>query len=144
MISVEQVVARRMDGLGELDLPRREVAVGVFDELIGEDEQAVERRPELVRHVREELGLVLRREGELLGLLLERLARLLDLAVLALDLARSAPPAASPSRSSALVCCSSSCWLWSSCASVCDCFSRSSVRMLASIVLSTMPIDSVS
>jgi hypothetical protein len=39
-----------------------------------------------VRHVGEELGLVLRRERELLGLFLERLARLLDLLVLALDL----------------------------------------------------------
>ena len=48
------------------------------------------------------------------------------------------------SCSSSLVCCSS-CWrLCSSCASDCDCFSRSSVRMLASIVLITMPIDSVS
>ena len=48
------------------------------------------------------------------------------------------------SCSSSLVCCSS-CWrLCSSCASDCDCVSRSSVRMLASIVLITMPIDSVS
>ena len=63
-----------------------EVALGVLRELIREDEQAVERRAQLVRHVREELGLVLRGERELLGLLLERLAGLLDLAVLALDL----------------------------------------------------------
>jgi hypothetical protein len=48
------------------------------------------------------------------------------------------------SCSSSLVCCSS-CWrLWSSCASDCDCVSRSSVRMLASIVLITMPMDSAS
>ena len=40
--------------------------------------------------------------------------------------------------------CSSSCRLCSSWASDCDCLSRSSVRMLASIVLSTMPMDSVS
>jgi hypothetical protein len=55
-------------------------------ELVGEDEQAVERRAQLVRHVRQELRLVLRRQRELLGLFLERLAGLLDLAVLALDL----------------------------------------------------------
>jgi hypothetical protein len=39
-----------------------------------------------VRHVREELGLVLRGERELLGLLLQRLPGLLHLLVLALDL----------------------------------------------------------
>ena len=82
----EQVVARGMDGLRELDLLRVEVALGVARELVGEDEQVVERRPQLVRHVGEELGLVLRGEGELRRLLLERLARLLDLAVLALHL----------------------------------------------------------
>ena len=48
------------------------------------------------------------------------------------------------SCSSWLVCCSS-CWrLCSSSASDCDCVSRSSVREFASIVLITMPIDSVS
>ena len=48
------------------------------------------------------------------------------------------------SCSSLLVVCSS-CWrLCNSLASDCDCSSRSSVRMLASIVLMTMPIDSVS
>jgi hypothetical protein len=39
-----------------------------------------------VRHVREELGLVLAGERQLRGLLLERAARLLDFLVLALDL----------------------------------------------------------
>ena len=63
-----------------------EVALGVLAELVGEDEQAVERRAQLVRHVGEELGLVLGGEGELLGLFLERLAGLLDFLVLAFDL----------------------------------------------------------
>ena len=45
----------------------------------------VERRAQLVRHVGEELGLVLRGERQLGGLLLERAAGLLDLLVLALD-----------------------------------------------------------
>ena len=58
---------------------------GFLRELVGEDEQAVERRPQLVRHVGEELGLVLGGQGQLLGLLLERLAGLLDFLVLALD-----------------------------------------------------------
>jgi hypothetical protein len=48
------------------------------------------------------------------------------------------------SSSSSFVCCSSSCWLCSSRARDWDCRSRSSVRELASIVLSTIPIDSVS
>ena len=60
--------------------------VAVHRELLGEDEQPVQRRAQLVRHVGEELGLVLRGQRELLGLLLECLAGLLDLAVLALHL----------------------------------------------------------
>ena len=64
----------------------RQVPLGVLRELVGEDEQAVERRPQLVRHVGEELRLVLGGQRELLGLLLERLPRLLDLLVLPLDL----------------------------------------------------------
>jgi len=71
--------------LSELNLLAAQVTVGVLAELVGEDQQAVERRAQLVRHVGEELRLVLRGERELLGLLLERLARLLDLLVLALD-----------------------------------------------------------
>ena len=64
---------------------RREVAVGVVGELLAENEDAVERRAQLVRHVGEELGLVLGGEGELLGLLFQRAAGLLDLLVLAFD-----------------------------------------------------------
>ena len=63
-----------------------QVAVGVLAQLVGQDQQAVERRAQLVRHVRQELGLVLGGQRELLGLFLERLARLLDFLVLALDL----------------------------------------------------------
>ena len=60
--------------------------LGVVLQLAGEDQQAVERRAQLVRHVREELGLVLRGDGELLGLLLDESLGELDLLVLALDL----------------------------------------------------------
>ena len=42
-----------------------QVAVGVARELVGQDQQVVERRAQLVRHVRQELGLVLRGEREL-------------------------------------------------------------------------------
>ena len=55
-------------------------------ELLAEDQDGVERRAQLVRHVGEELRLVLRGEREFGGLFLERAARLLDLLVLALHL----------------------------------------------------------
>ncbi len=83
---VQQVGAGRVDVAGELDLLGREVAGGVFGELLAEDEDGIERRAQLVRHVRQELGLVLRGERQLGGLFLERAAGLLDLGVLALDL----------------------------------------------------------
>ena len=76
-----------MDGLGELDLLRREVALGVVGEQLGQDQQRVERRTQLVRHVGEELALVAHRHGQLLGALLQDLPRLLDLGVLHLDVA---------------------------------------------------------
>ena len=74
-----------MDRLGELGLLGGQVAVGVLRELVGKDQQAVERRAQLVRHVGQELGLVLGRERELLGLFFERLPGLLDFLVLAFD-----------------------------------------------------------
>ena len=58
---------------------------GLLRQLVGQDQQAVERRAQLVRHVGQELGLVLRGERELLGLFFQRLAGLLDFLVLALD-----------------------------------------------------------
>ena len=54
--------------------------LAVLGELLREDQQAVQRRPQLVRHVREELRLVLRGEGELFGLLFEGSARFFELA----------------------------------------------------------------
>ena len=83
---VQQVGAGRVDVAGELDLLGGEVARGVFGELLAEDEDGVERRAQLVGHVRQELGLVLRGQRQLGGFFLERVAGLLDLGVLALDL----------------------------------------------------------
>ena len=83
---VEEVGAGAVDGARELDLLAGEVPLGVVGELLAEDQDAVQRRAQLVRHVGEELGLVLRGQRQLLGLLLERAPRLLDLLVLALDL----------------------------------------------------------
>ena len=110
----------------------------------GEDQQAVERRAQLVRHVGQELGLVLRGQRELRRLLLEAAPRQLDLAVLDLDVAVLLESSRAFSSSSSLVSRSSSDCFWSSCVRLCDWVSSSSVRMLARIVLSTTPIVSVS
>jgi len=83
---LEQVVPRGVDRLRVVDLAGHEVPLDVRPELLREDEEAVERRPELVRHVGEKLRLVLRGERELRRLLLQCLPRLLDLLVLALHL----------------------------------------------------------
>jgi hypothetical protein len=118
-----------------------------------------------VRHVGEELGLVLRGEGQLLRLLLQLGLGELDLAVLDLEQLRlllqllvGAPQlllllaeSLLDSRrvvawfsSRSLVVRSSSCCICSSCVSDCDCLSSASVRIPAAMVLTTMPIDSVS
>ena len=82
---VEQVGAGPVDGAGKLNLPRRQVALRILAELLAQDQDRVERGPELVGHIGQELRLVLRRQGQLGRLLLERPTRLLDLLVLALD-----------------------------------------------------------
>ena len=81
---VEQVGAGAVDGAGEFDLLRRQVAVRVVGELLAEDQDAVERRAQLVRHVGQEFGLVLRGQRQLGRLFLQRAARLFDFLVLAL------------------------------------------------------------
>ena len=83
---VEQVGARRVDRAREFDLLFVEIALRVVGQQLRQDEQRVERRPQLVAHVGEELGLVLRGQRELLGLLLDRAARHFDFEVLGLDL----------------------------------------------------------
>ena len=65
LISVSRSVPGGVDVLGELDLLVGEVAADVLGELLAEDQERVERRAQLVRHVREELRLVLRRERQL-------------------------------------------------------------------------------
>ena len=95
-------------------------------------------------HVREELGLVLRGQRELGRLLFERAPRLLDFLVLPLDFDVLLGQLLGLDASSSLVCCSSVCRVCSSIVSCCDCCSRFSVRIVASMVLSTTPIDWVS
>src|SRR3984885_7949087 len=82
---VQQVRACAVDGASELDLLRRQVPIGVFAELLAEDQHAIERRAKFVGHVGQEFGFVLRSKGQLLGFFLERAAGLLDFLVLAFD-----------------------------------------------------------
>ena len=63
-----------------------QIAVGVLGQLLAQDQDAVERRAQLVRHVGQELRLVARGQRQLRRLLLQRAPRQLDFLVLALDL----------------------------------------------------------
>ena len=55
---IEQIVARRLDGAGELDLFVREIALRVVAQQLGQDQQRVERRAQLMGHVGQEVRLV--------------------------------------------------------------------------------------
>ena len=81
---VQQIGARTLDGARELDLLRRKVALGIVGELLAQNENAVERRAQLMRHVGKELGFVFGRERKFACLFLERPPGLLDFLVLAL------------------------------------------------------------
>ena len=144
LMSVSRSVPAEWMFLRELDLLRRQVAADVLGELLAEDQNRVQRRAQLVRHVREELGLVLRGERQLGGLLLERAARLLDLLVLALDLDVLLGELLRLRGQLLVGLLQLVCRVCSSVVSCCDCCSRFSVRMVASMVLSTTPIDCVS
>ena len=140
-----QVGARAVDGARELDLLGGQIALRIVAELLAQDEDAVQRRPELVRHIGEEFRLVLGGQRQFGGLFLQRAPRLLDLLVLALPPRRSARRAAGPSApASHWSAAARVCWVCSSVASCCDCFSRPSVCIVASMLLSTMPMPAVS
>ncbi len=83
---VQKVGARAMNGAREIHLLRCQVAVRILRQLLSQDENAVERSAQFMRHVREELGLVLRGEREFGRLLLHRAPRLFDFLVLRFDL----------------------------------------------------------
>ena len=86
LIRLSRSEPRRVDGARELGLLLVEVALRVVGQQLGQDQQRVERRAQLVAHVGEELGLVLGGQRELLGLLLDRAAGHVDLEILGLDL----------------------------------------------------------
>src|SRR5579864_3187402 len=54
---VQQVGARPVNGASELHLLGREVSVRVVSELLTENQNTVQRGPQLVRHIRQELRL---------------------------------------------------------------------------------------
>ena len=81
----KEIFACGVDGLRVLELFGREIALGVVRQELRKEEHAVERRPELVRHVREELGFVRAHRRELGGLLLEAAADFLEVGVLCLE-----------------------------------------------------------
>ena len=80
---VQQVRTGLVHRLGELNLLRRQVVFRVVGEQPGQDEQAVQRRAQFMRHVGEELGFVLRRRRERRRLLLKRASPLFDFLALA-------------------------------------------------------------
>ena len=82
---VQEVGAGAMNGPGELDLLARQIAFRIVGQLLAKDQDRVERRPQLVRHVGEEFRLVFRSKRQLGRFFLKRAARLLDFLVLALD-----------------------------------------------------------
>jgi hypothetical protein len=75
-----------VDVLGELDLLVAQIALRVLAEHLREDQQRVQRRAQLVAHIGQEFGLVLRGQGQLFGLFLQRRLGLFDLGVLGFHL----------------------------------------------------------
>ena len=56
LISASRSVPERVDGFGVLDLLSDQVLLGVFGQHLRQDQQVVERRPQLVAHVGQELA----------------------------------------------------------------------------------------
>ena len=69
----------------KLDLLRRQIAFRVVGQLLAEDQDGIKRRAQLMRHIGEELRLVLRSERKLGRLFLQCASGLFDFLVLALD-----------------------------------------------------------
>src|SRR5205807_9451566 len=61
-------------------------AVGILGQLLGQNQDGIERGAQLVRHIGKQFRFVLGSQSQLGGLFLQRMARLFDLLVLALDL----------------------------------------------------------
>ena len=74
-----------MDGAGELDLLRSQIAFRIIAELLSQDENAVQRRAQFVRHVGQEFGFILGSERQFLGFFFQGAAGLLNFLVLPFD-----------------------------------------------------------
>src|SRR4051812_48364665 len=61
---VEEIGSGAMDGAGKLDLLVVEITLGIVTELLAQDQNAVQRCAQFVRHVGEEFRFVLGREGK--------------------------------------------------------------------------------
>ena len=83
---IEQIGSRPVDGAGKFYLLRGEIASRIFTELLPQNQDAIQRRAQFMRHVRQELRFVFGGQRQLLGLALKRAARLLNLLVLAFHL----------------------------------------------------------
>ena len=81
----QEVVARRFDRAGKLDLFGRKVAVGIVAQQLGKDQQRIERRAQLVAHVGKEVRLVLAGLLKLASLKLQRGSGARKLVTLALQ-----------------------------------------------------------
>src|SRR5207237_10394900 len=75
-----------MDVLGKFHLFGKQVAVGSLGQLLGQNQDGIERGAQLVRHIGKKFRFVLGRQSQLGGLFFQRMARLFDLLILAVDL----------------------------------------------------------
>ncbi len=54
----QQIVARRLDGLGEVDLFLAQIPLGIVGQQLGEDQRGIQRRAQFMAHIGEEIRLV--------------------------------------------------------------------------------------
>ena len=141
---IEQVGAGGMDGAGEFDLLGGQVALRVVGQLLAENEDRIERRAQFVRHVGQEFRLVFRGQRQFGRLLLQRAPGLLDFLVLAFDLDVALGELLRLLLELLVGLLQFLLLRLHSPASCCDCLSNPSVCIVASIELSTMPIEFVS
>ena len=75
-----------MNVFGKFHLFGKQVAVGILGQLLGQNQDGIERGAQLVRHIGKKFRFVLGSQSQLGGLFFQRMARLFDLLILALDL----------------------------------------------------------
>src|SRR5690349_8359450 len=74
-----------MYGTGEIHLLDRQIVVGIFGELLAQDQDRVERGAQLVAHIRQEFRLVFGRQRQFARFVFQRAASLLDFLILSFD-----------------------------------------------------------